>query len=172
GTSMQAISDFGLTHLGPRVRFSPFKKIGLSFEQAFYFPIGGIPVENTVDPALYWVTQFYYDKQFNSKFGLFIALTFWQPIVPGQKFEFQVPYLKAFFSWYATKRFTMYATTTTFTEWGAGAKFLITPQFEIQALYTYYVPIPGLSDIYTGIGAKNVMTFNLGIRYRTSVRVK
>jgi hypothetical protein len=172
GTSMQAISDFGLTHLGPRVRFSPFKKIGLSFEQAFYFPIGGIPAGNTVDPALYWVTQFYYDKQFNSKFGLFIALTFWQPIVPGQKFNFQVPYLKAFFSWYATNRFTMYATTTTFTEWGLGAKFLITPQFEVQALYTYYVPIPGLADIYTGTGAKNVMTFNLGIRYRTTIRMK
>ncbi|WMX15080.1 DUF547 domain-containing protein [Aureispira sp. CCB-E] len=172
GTKMQAIYDFGLTHLGPRVRFSPFKKIGLSFEQAFYFPITGIPANNTVDPALYWVTQFYYDKQFNSKFGLFIALTFWQPIHPGQQFKFQVPYLKAFFSWYTTKRFTLYATTTTFTEWGLGAKFLITPQFEVQALYTYYVPIPGLADIYTGSGAKNVMTFNLGIRYRTSVRVK
>jgi hypothetical protein len=172
GTRMQAINDFGLTHLGPRVRFSPFKKIGLSFEQAFYFPITGIPAGNTVDPALYWVTQFYYDKQFNSKFGLFIALTFWQPIVPGQKFNFQVPYLKAFFSWYTTKRFTLYATTTTFTEWGLGAKFLITPQFEIQALYTYYVPIPGLADIYTGAGAKNVMTFNVGIRYRTAIQVK
>lgn len=172
GTKMQAIADFGLTHLGPRVRFSPFKKIGLSFEQAFYLPITGIPTENTVDPALYWVTQFYYDKQFNSKFGLFIALTFWQPIVPGQQFKFQVPYLKAFFSWYTTKRFTLYATTTTFTEWGLGAKFLITPQFEIQALYTYYVPVPGLAEIYTGNGASNVMTFNLGIRYRTSIRVK
>jgi hypothetical protein len=172
GASMQATYDFGLTHLGPRIRFSPFKKIGLSFEQAFYFPITGIPANNTVDPALYWVTQFYYDKQFNSKFGLFIALTFWQPIVPGQKFKFQVPYLKAFFSWYASKRFTLYATTTSFTEWGGGAKFLITPQFEIQALYTYYVPIPGLAEIYTGNGASNVMTFNLGIRYRTSIRVK
>lgn len=172
GSSMQATYDFGLTHLGPRIRFSPFKKIGLSFEQAFYFPITGIPANNTVDPALYWVTQFYYDKQFNSKFGLFIALTFWQPIVPGQKFKFQVPYLKAFFSWYASKRFTLYATTTSFTEWGGGAKFLITPQFEIQALYTYYVPTPGLAEIYTGNGASNVMTFNLGIRYRTSVRVK
>jgi hypothetical protein len=172
GSHQQAVADFGLTHLGPRVRFSPFKKIGLSFEQAFYFPIGGIPAGNTVDPALYWVTQFYYDKQFNSKFGLFIALTFWQPIVPGQEFNFQVPYLKAFFSWYTTKRFTLYATTTTFTEWGAGAKFLITPQLEVQALYTYYVPIPGLADIYTGTGAKNVMTFNLGIRYRTAIPIK
>lgn len=172
GSRFVATSDFGLTHLGPRVRFAPFKKIGLSFEQAFYLPITGIPAGNAVDPALYWVTQFYYDKQFNSKFGLFIALTFWQPIVLGQQFRFQVPYLKAFFSWYTTKRFTLYATTTTFTEWGAGAKFLITPQFEIQALYTYYVPIPGLADVYTGAGAKNVMTFNLGIRYRTAIRMK
>lgn len=172
GSRFAAISDFGLTHLGPRVRFAPFKKIGLSFEQAFYFPITGIPANNTVDPALYWVTQIYYDKQFNSKFGLFVALTFWQPIVPGQQFKFQVPYLKAFFSWYASKRFTLYATTTTFTEWGAGAKFLITPQFEVQALYTYYVPIPGLSEVYTGSGAKNVMTFNLGIRYRTTIVTK
>lgn len=169
GKDMQAVSDWGLTHAGPRIRFSPFKKIGLSFEQAFYLPLTGIPARNMVDPSIYWVTQFYYDKQFDTKYGLFIALTFWQPFQLEQRFRFQVPYLKAFFSWYTTPRFTLYATTTTFTEWGVGAKFLITPQFEIQGLYTYYVPVPGLTELYTGPGALNVMTFNLGIRYRTTI---
>jgi len=157
---------FALSHLGPRVRIAPFKKLSLTFEQAFYFPITGLPANNTVDNALYWVTQVYFDHQFNKKFGAFAALTFWQPIVTGQKFKFQIPYLKLFFSWFATPRFTLYATTTSFTEWGAGAKFLITPQFEIQALYTYYAPIPKLTELYTGMGAKNVMTINIGLRLR------
>jgi len=167
GTTRPAIWGSSVSHLGPRVRFAPFKKFPLAFEQAFYFPINNLPTN--IDPSITWVTQIFYDKQFNPKLGLFIALTFWQPLVVGQKFKFQVPYLKAFFSWYATSRFTMYATTTSFTEWGAGAKFLITPKFEIQAMYTYYVPIPGLAELYTGTGAKNVMTFNIGIRYRTSI---
>lgn len=172
GTILQTVSDWGLTHLGPRVRFSPFKKIGLSFEQAFYLPLTGIPARNEVDPSIYWVTQVYYDKQFNSKYGLFIALTFWQPFQLEKRFNFQVPYLRAFFSWYTTPRFTLYATTMALTEWGVGAKFLITPQFEIQGLYSYYVPIPGLTEIYTGPGALNTMTFNIGIRYRTTIVTK
>lgn len=159
--------DWGLSHVGPRVRIAPFKKFSLSFEQAIYFPITGLPVDNTVDPSLYWVTQIFYDHQFNSKFSLFGALTFWQPIRPGEKFKFQVPYPKFFFSWFATKRFTLYATTTALTEWGGGAKFLITPNFEVQALYTYFVPIPGLTELFTGQGASNVMSFNIGIRYRS-----
>lgn len=170
GSDMDAAFGWGLTHAGPRVRFSPFKKIGLSFEQAFYLPLTGIPANNTVDPNIYWVTQFYYDKQFNSKYGLFIAMTFWQPFQLEQRFKFQLPYVRAFFSWYATPRFTVYGTTMAFSEWGVGAKFLITPQFEVQALYSYYVPIPKLTELYVGPGAHNVMTFNIGIRYRTTIK--
>lgn len=163
--SLYVFSDFGLSHIGPRVRWSPFKKIALSFEQGIYIPIPTIPTGNNFDKAWYWVTQFYYDHQFNSRFGIFAALTFWQPIVPQQRFKFQLPFLKVFFSWYATNRFTLYATTTSLTEWGIGAKYLFHPNFEIQALYTYYVPIPGIYQAYVG-DAQNVMTFNVGIRYR------
>lgn len=159
--------DWGLSHVGPRVRFAPFKKISLSFEQAIYFPITGLPVDNAVDPSLYWVTQIFYDYQINAKFSLFGALTFWQPIRPGEQFKFQVPYPRLFFSWFTTKRLTFYATTTAFAEWGGGAKFLITPNFEVQALYTYYLPIPGLTEVFVGDGASNVMSFNIGIRYRS-----
>ncbi|MGH1338197.1 MAG: DUF547 domain-containing protein [Aureispira sp.] len=159
--------SWGLSAMGPRVRFSPFKKLGISFDQAFYFPVKNIPFNNAVNDRMFWVTQIYYDKQLNPKLGLFIALTFWQPISldPQVETQFQVPYLRGFLTWFATNRFSLYATTTLFTEWGVGAKFLLTPQFEIQALYSYYVPIPGLADIYTQ-GSFNVMTFNLGLRYR------
>jgi len=166
--SLYAYSDFGLTHVGPRIRWAPFKKISLTFEQGLFFPIPSIPAGNNFDKAFYWVTQIYYNHEFNSKFGAFVALTFWQPIIPKETFKFNVPYLKFFFSWYATKRFTLYATTTSFVEWGLGAKFLITPTFEIQLLYTYYAPIPKLAEIYIGT-ATNVMTFNLGIRYRLPI---
>lgn len=163
--------SWGLSSMGPRIRFSPFKKIGISFDQAFYFPVKHIPFNNAVNDNFFWVTQIYYDKQLNPKLGLFVALTFWQPINfdPAVQFKFQVPYLRGFLTWFASKRFSVYATTTLFTEWGVGAKFLITPKFEIQALYSYYVPIPGLADLYVG-NAQDVMTFNIGLRYRTAIR--
>ncbi|MCH2021614.1 MAG: DUF547 domain-containing protein [Saprospiraceae bacterium] len=163
--SLYVTSDFGLSHVGPRIRWAPFRKVSITLEQGLFFPIPTIPSGNNFDKAYYWVTQLYFNHEFNNKFGAFVALTFWQPIVPNEKFKFQVPYLKLFFSWYTTKRFSLYATTTSFTEWGVGARYLITPQFEIQALYTYYIPIPELTDLYVG-NALNVMTFNLGIRYR------
>ena len=163
--SLYADADFGMSHVGPRIRWSPFKKVSFTFEQGIYAPIPSIPSGRNFDKSWYWVTQFYYDLQFNKKFGAFVALTFWQPIVPQEKFKFQIPYLKFFFSWFATSRFTLYATTTSLTEWGLGAKLLLTPNFELQALYTYYVPFPGIYELYLG-EARNVMTFNLGIRYR------
>jgi len=94
-----------------------------------------------------------------------LALTFWQPIRPGETFNFQPPLLRGFLNYFVTPRFTLYATTMYFLEWGVGVKYLLTPKLEVQAMYSYYIPIPGLYDIISP-GANTIMTYNLGLRYR------
>lgn len=167
--SLTRISETGISQLGPRIRFAPFKKINLAFEQAFYFPVQNIPTPNQVDPSFFWVTQVFFDHLFSDKLGIFFALTFWQSIQPQAPLRFQAPFLKTFLSWYPNNRWTFFLTNTSFIEWGGGVKFLITPNFELQGMYTIYAPIPGIRDLYIG-NAQNVMTFNLGLRYRVAIK--
>jgi hypothetical protein len=158
-------ADWGLSHVGLNVRFAPFKKLNLSFEQGVMLPIQNLPKENTVDNSLYSVTQIYYSHSFSAKTQLFLALTFWQPIRPGETFKFQPPLLRGFINYFVTQRFTVFVTTMYLLEWGVGVKYMLTPKLEIQAMYSYYIPIPG---IYNAIspGANTIMTYNLGLRYR------
>lgn len=160
-----AYADWGLSHIGLNVRFAPFKNINLSFEQGVMLPIQNLPNENTVDNSLYSVTQVYYSHSFTAKMQLFLALTFWQPIRPGETFQFQPPLLRGFFNYFATQRLSFFVTTMYFLEWGVGIKYMLTPKLEIQAMYSYYIPIPGIYDVISP-GANTIMTYNLGLRYR------
>lgn len=160
-----AYSDWGLSHIGLNVRFAPFKHINLSFEQGVMLPIQNLPQANTVDNSLYSVTQVYYIHPFTAKTQLFLALTFWQPIRLGETFKFQPPLLRGFLNYFATQRFSVFITTMYFLEWGVGVKYMLTPKLEIQAMYSYYLPIPGIYDIVSP-GANTIMTYNLGLRYR------
>lgn len=160
-----AYADWGLSHIGLNVRFAPFKNINLSFEQGVMLPIQNLPRENTVDNSLYSVTQVYYSHSFTAKTQLFLALTFWQPIRPGETFQFQPPLLRGFLNYFVTQRFSVFATTMYFLEWGVGVKYMLTPKLEIQAMYSYYIPIPGIYDVISP-GANTIMTYNLGLRYR------
>lgn len=163
--SSGAYADWGLSHVGLNIRFAPFKNINLSFEQGVMLPIQNLPKENTVDNSLYSVTQVYYSHSFTTQTQLFLALTFWQPIRPGETFQFQPPLLRGFLNYFATPRFSIFATTMYFLEWGVGVKYMLTPKLEIQAMYSYYIPIPGIYDIISP-GANTIMTYNLGLRYR------
>lgn len=158
-------ADWGLSHVGLNVRFAPFKNINLSFEQGVMLPIQNLPKKNTVDNSLYSVTQVYYSHSFTAQAQLFLALTFWQPIRPGEAFKFQPPLLRGFLNYFVTPRFTVFATTMYFLEWGVGVKYMLTPKLEIQAMYSYYIPIPGIYDAISP-GANTIMTYNLGLRYR------
>lgn len=163
--STGAQADWGLTHVGMQIRFAPFKNINLSFEQGILFPIQNLPSENKVDNSLYSVTQMYYIHPFSAQMQLFLALTFWQPINVGQEFNFRPPLLRGFLNYFATPRFSVFVTTMYALEWGVGVKFMLTPKLEIQGMYSYYLPIPGAYDLLSP-GATNVMTYNMGLRYR------
>lgn len=158
-------ADYGLSHMGLHVRFAPFKNINLSFEQGLMLPIQGLPKDNTVDQSLYSVTQVYYIHPISSKTQLFFALTYWQGIRPGEQFNFQIPLLRGFLNYFVTPRLSLYATSVYFLEWGGGARYLLTPNFEIQFMYSAYLPIEGVYDLLSP-GATSINTYNVGLRYR------
>ncbi|MGH1338196.1 MAG: DUF547 domain-containing protein [Aureispira sp.] len=158
-------ADFGLAHMGFQARFAPFKNINLSFEQGFMLPIRNLPKGNTVDESIYSVTQIYYIHPISSQLQLFLAFTYWQGFRPGEKFNMQIPLLRGFLNYFATPRLSFYATSMYFLEWGVGAKYLLTPKFEIQFMYSYYIPVKGVYDLLAP-GATSIMTYNMGLRYR------
>lgn len=158
-------SDWGFSHVGAQVRFAPFKNIGLAFEQGVLFPIRGLPRDNTVDDQIYLTSQIFLSYPVNSKMYLFFAFTYWQGVKAGEAFRFTPPMLRVFYSYYFTPRFSAVVTALYFLEWGAGLKFMITPKFEIQAMFSYYLPIPGIMDLLSP-GATSIMTYNAGLRYR------
>ena len=164
-TGSSRYADFGLSHMGFQARFAPFKNINLSFEQGFMLPIRNLPKGNTVDESIYSVTQVYYIHPISSQLQLFLAFTYWQGFRPGEPFSMQIPLLRGFLNYFATPRLSFYATTMYFLEWGVGAKYLLTPKFEIQFMYSYYVPVKGIYDLLAP-GATSIMTYNMGLRYR------
>lgn len=163
--NMSLYADYGLSHLGLHVRFAPFKNVNLSFEQGLMLPIQNLPKDNTVDESIYTVTQMYYIHPISSKAQLFFALTYWQGIRAGEQFTFQLPLLRGFFNYFVTPRLSLYATSVYFLEWGGGARYLLTPNFEIQFMYSAYLPIEGVYDLLSP-GATSINTYNVGLRYR------
>lgn len=156
--SIQISKVSGLSHFAPTVRWVPFKKLPtFSLRQAIYAPI-----QRSVDGSWIWVTQVSYAHNFNPKHQLYLDFTIWQTIYPDQPFRVSMPFFKVFYTCLPTNRFSFYATTTWLFEWGAGAKFLILPNLEIEFLATRYLPIQQVEN-YFGQGAS---TLNMGMRYR------
>lgn len=158
-------SDWAFSHLGVQVQFAPFKKLNLIFQQGIMLPLKDLPKDNTVDENIYIISQVQFTHTFSSKLHLFLTFGFWQGITVGQEFRFSPPTLKCFLSYYITPRIALMVTTMYFWEWGAGIKFQVTPRFELQAIYSYFLPIPELME-FISPGTTSAMTYNLGLRYR------
>ncbi|MEO1518527.1 MAG: DUF547 domain-containing protein [Bacteroidota bacterium] len=144
----------GLAHFGPKFKFNPLRRIlpNLSLQQTLY-----IPIQNDLDGNYISFTQLFYDKSFGTKYQLFAEVSLWNPIAPEFRSDF---FFKLFFSYFPGKRWTVYAMTTIPFEYGAGAKYYLTPHLELEVLYTYYAPI----ERYVGFNRPE--TFNIGLRYR------
>ena len=164
-TNSGLYSDWGLSHIGIQTRFAPFKNINLSFEQGLLFPIQNLPTDNTVDQNMYSISQIYFIHPFTSQWQLFLALSYWQPINLKGSFRFQPPMLRGILNYFATPRFSVFVSTMYCLEWGLGVKLMLTPKLELQAMYSYFLPIPGVFDLFSP-GATSVMTYNMGFRYR------
>lgn len=157
-------SDFGLSHLGFQARISPFNNFNMAFEQAILFPISNLPANNEVDNNFYSITNIYYYHFFSQKTQLFMALTFWQPFNTVSSPNINPPLLRAILNHFTTPSFSFFVTTMYFLEWGCGIKWLLTPNFEVQLMYTYFLPIPSVLEPITG--SNSIMTYSLGLRYR------
>lgn len=152
GTTLARNADHGLAHIGAKIKFSPFKKwSNVSIQQTMY-----IPLDRSVDGSWISYTQWMYDKQLSPKTALYAELGMWTTVAPN----FNVlPLAKAFFSYFPNKRWTVYAMTTVPVEYGLGSKFLITPNLEVELLYTYFLPIDFI------LSFNRPVTYNLGVRY-------
>ncbi len=153
GGSMQTHQDIGLSHFGPKIKFSPIKKwSNLSLQQTLY-----IPIQKAVDGSTVSFTQLFYDKPIGTKSQLFVEGSLWMIVQPDFR---PFPFIKAFYSYFPTKKWTVYGMAANLVEYGAGMKYFILPQLEIELLYTYYLPWEAVMQ------DRRAMTFNFGIRYQ------
>lgn len=145
-------SDAGLSHIGPKVKFNPIKKFpNLTIQQTVY-----IPIQQTLDPTTVSFTQLFYDKPLGPKSQLFIELSSWTRI--NETVEPDV-FFKVFGSYFPNRKFTIYGMVNIPREVGAGVKYYIVPNFEVEFLYTYFLPIEKF------VGFTHPSTLNFGIRY-------
>ena len=151
GTPLKTEVAFGVAHFGPKIKFTPIKKwTSLSFQQTLY-----IPIQKKVDGQTISFTQLFYDQPIGSRFQLFTEASLWTPIRPQFRID---AFVKFFFSYFPTRRWTVYAMTTIPYEYGAGTKYFLTPNIELELLYTYYAPL----ERY--VGDTRPRTLNFGIR--------
>jgi hypothetical protein len=169
---------------GPKIKIAPFKTIPrLSIQSSLLFPVAknqeGVNNKNAFleNDRTLWLTQLFYDKQFNDKWQLFLQQAFWYSIVRDSFREnnyVQTP-TSGFLSYFPTTRVTIYAMTefwpthynsnkqegeafaTFFAQSGIGGKYqIVLGRLEIEGLYTNF----WLGSEGEGAG----QTFNVGIR--------
>lgn len=152
GLKLQTTGRFGLSHIGPKIKFHPFKNNrNISFQQTFY-----IPLDKNVDGSTISFSQLFYDKLIGTRTQLFAELSLWTPIAP----TFRVgPFLKVFYSYFPTNRWTIYGMVGLPSEIGVGTKYLVAKNFEIELLYTNYA----LQRVV--IKDRIAQTFNVGLRF-------
>ncbi|MFT5601256.1 MAG: hypothetical protein ACI9N1_001499 [Flavobacteriales bacterium] len=173
----------GVTSLGPRIKFQPFKNLNdLSVQSTFLVPTisnpeGGVPGEGYwADWDRYtWWNQIFYTKSFGN-FQLFteVDLLFRFRRRTSQIGMLDVP-LSAFLSYFPNPKLTLYIMSQhvpRFTngnavtnDWvipmnysasGLGMKYQLTSRFNIELLYTNF-----WRGKNTGFGS----TFNLGLKF-------
>ena len=153
GFALETQSRRGWSHFGPKFKFNPIRQWqNLSWQQTFY-----IPLQKRVDGQWVSFTQFFYDRPVGSHFQLFSEISLWTTVAP----DFKVfPAAKLFFSYFPTRRLTLYTMTSVPVEYGLGTKYQLSRQLEVELLYTHYLPVAGL------LGDVRPSTFNLGFRFR------
>ena len=166
----------GLTSIAPAVKFVPFKEVNnFSIQSAFFIPLVDNEVENGVfldQKGFTWQNRLFYDYTFpGDTFQIFTELN--TELNFGDKEEsFANNSLNlvpgVFFSYFPSSNFTVLVLAQhnqridlgndfaqDFTALGGGAKYQLTPELNLEALYTNFV-----RGNNTGLGE----TFNLGLR--------
>ncbi|GAB5398898.1 MAG: hypothetical protein Aureis2KO_04830 [Aureisphaera sp.] len=166
----------GFTSIAPSVKFVPFKNVNnFSVQSSFFIPL----VDNETEEGVFldqngfiWQNRFFYDYTFpGDKFQLFSEIN--SELNFGDEADsFANNSLRLtpglFFSYFPSSKFTVLALaqhsqlidlgnefSQDFTAVGGGAKYQLTDELNIEALYTNFV-----RGNDTGLGE----TFNIGLR--------
>ncbi len=151
GAAVKTRADFGLSSFGPKFKINPVKKWkSLSWQQTFY-----IPIKKSVDGNYISFTQLFFDKPIGAKSQLFVEASAWTIVAPNYR---NSVFFKIFYSYFPTKRLTLYAMTSIPTEFGVGSKYLISQNLELEVLFTRYTSL--------GSGSRDIQpsTINFGVR--------
>lgn len=166
----------GFTSFAPSVKFVPFKKVNnFSIQSSFFIPL----VDNETEEGVFldqngfiWQNRFFYDYTFTGgKWQLFSELNSELNFGDEQK-SFANNSLRLtpgiFLSYFPSSNFTVLALvqhaqlidlgnefSQDFTALGGGLKYQLTPELNVEALYTNFV-----RGNDTGLGE----TFNIGLR--------
>ena len=168
----------GLTGIGPKIRYAPFKNLpNFSIQSAYWFSTGD-DLEGTSDRPFIdwngdsWFTQVFNDFSLGESFSLFTEIDFFlEDIGPedeGHLNRFSTP-ATVILSYFPNPKTTLYTLSgyspfwqedyDYFAQLGAGAKYQFTPQFELELLYTYF------TNEFLQENNGRAATYNLGIRY-------
>jgi hypothetical protein len=171
--SAGASSRTEFTHIGPKIKISPFRALNrLAIQSTLLIPLasdldGG---ENNEKPFLdingiQWWNQFFYDYPFLNDFLAYLELGLFFRFDPQYR-DFFTP-LKAFLNYYPSDNWTLYLASELTPSWdgfswssyygqlGLGLKYQIIKNLELEVLYTNFL-------IGKNQGAGE--TFNLGFR--------
>lgn len=165
-----------ITNVGVKLKFSPVKKLPkLSVESTLLISSAKDPEGiNNGRPFLdserhLWISKAFYDKSIGTKFQLFTQLTTWVSIdknFTNKNMGIAIP-LAAFFSYFPTKKWTIYLQneiwpnigtdliSSYFLQEGIGVKHQLFSGVEVEMLYTNFV---------IGKNSGAGQTFNIGVR--------
>lgn len=167
----------GVTGIGPKIRWAPFKKLtNFSVQSALWIPTGENLQGNATEPFIewdgaIWVTQFFNDFSIGSRFSIFAEIDFWLEDI-GKKNEGDLNRLSTpatlIFSYFPNPKTTVYLLSNFSPFWqtdfdyfaqaGIGTKYQVTPNLEFEVLYTAFTN-ESLSN-----NNGQASTFNIGVR--------
>lgn len=169
----------GVTTIGPKIRFAPVPRwTNFSVQSALWFPIGEDLAGRQGDQRFIdwdgptWWTQIFNDIPIGTQFTLFteldILLEDIGPSDEGRLNRWSTPVI-LIFSYFPTPKATLYAIGTYSPFWqenfdyfvqaGLGTKYQFTPNFELEASYTWF------SNDFLAQNMGRAATYNLGVRF-------
>jgi hypothetical protein len=166
----------GVTTIGPKVRIAPVAKWpNFSVQSALWFPLRRDWEGTAVRPYLdwngpTWWTQFFNDFSIGSRFSVFTEVDIlWEDMATDDRgynrLSTPVTLIGSYFpnrkiTLYLLGNYSPYWTTEDayFVQAGAGAKYQITRNFELELLYTWF------SNRYLTDNRGEASTVNFGIR--------
>jgi len=175
-----ASNRHGLTGVGPKIRYAPFKALpNFSIQSTYWFATSDDLAGTANRPFIdfngdIWFTQIFNDFSIGNNFSLFTELDLlWEDIgssEAGHINRFSSP-VQLIFSFFPTERATLYTLGAYSPFWqkdfdyfyqaGLGAKYQITPKLELEFLYTHFRN-PFILDTNG-----QASTLNFGIRVST-----